>query len=198
MGLFQFYRYRKYLIFWRLAVGIFALDQVTKLLVIALIPWEKGSPTYYLPGDYYYNPDFAPITVIPNFFYLVHIDNPGAAWSLFSGQQLLLSLFAIAALAALFFFRKNLELERRPFQIALGLLAGGVTGNLIDRIFHNHVIDFLDFHLPIYGRWPAFNIADCGIVVGVLLYIFISVLPLFGYNHPAAKRFNEEELLKKE
>ena len=189
-------RFRKYSIFWKLVFGVFALDQLSKLLVIALIPWKQGQPTYAFPGMFGYAPGFEPITVIPNFFYLVHIDNPGAAWSLFAGQQVFLSIFALVALVCIFLFRRNLELERRPSQISLGLLAGGIAGNLLDRVCHNYVIDFLDVHLPFYGRWPAFNFADCGIVIGVVLYIFISVLPLFGTNHPAAKRFNEEDALR--
>lgn len=194
---FRLRRIRKYAIFWKIALGVFALDQLTKLLVIWLIPWAPGQPTYALPGDFGFDPAFAPIPVVESFFYLVHIDNPGAAWSLFAGHQILLSLFAVAALAALFFFRRHLELERLPSQIALGLLAGGIVGNLLDRVAHNHVIDFLDVHLPLYGRWPAFNVADCGIVVGMCFYLFINVIPLFGYNHPKAKRFNEEETLNK-
>lgn len=192
-----FSRWRKYSLFWRLALAVFALDQLTKWLVIALIPWAPGQPTYSLPGELGYNPDFEPICIIDNFFYLVHIDNPGAAWSLFAGHQIFLSIFALCALAGIFFFRRHLELERRPSQIALGLLTGGIVGNLVDRLYHNHVIDFLDFHLPLYGRWPAFNIADCGIVIGVAFYLFINVIPLFGYNHPQSKRFNEEETLNK-
>jgi signal peptidase II len=68
-------------------------------------------------------------------------------------------------------------------QIAFGLLIGGVVGNLVDRLVHGHVIDFLDFHLPFSlpyllegGRYPAFNIADCGIVIGVFIYIVLSFL----------------------
>lgn len=190
-------RCRRYSVFWRLAIAVFLIDQITKWLVIVLIPWEPGQPTYSLPGEYGYNPSFEPICIVEDFFYFVHIDNPGAAWSLFAGHQVFLSLFAFAALAGIFFFRRHLELERLPSQIALGLLSGGIAGNLFDRLWHNHVIDFLDVHLPLYGRWPAFNIADCGIVIGVLFYLFINIIPLFGYNHPRSKRFNEEETLNK-
>ena len=66
-------------------------------------------------------------------------------------------------------------------QICFGLLTGGILGNVTDRILHGHVIDFLDFHLPFslpylfpHGRYPAFNIADCGIVIGVILYLLFS------------------------
>ena len=123
--------------------------------------------------------------------------NFGAAWGLLSGQKIFLTLFALAALAAIFKFRRQLELERRPVQLAFGLLVGGIFGNLLDRLRHGYVVDFLDFTLPLIGyRWPAFNAADCGIVVGVGIFLVLNTLPLFGYNHPEAKRFNEEDALK--
>ena len=66
-------------------------------------------------------------------------------------------------------------------QYTFGLLAGGILGNMADRLVHGHVIDFLDFHLPFTipwliptGRYPSFNIADCGIVAGTILYLILS------------------------
>ena len=66
-------------------------------------------------------------------------------------------------------------------QVAFGLLSGGIVGNLVDRLLHGHVIDFLDFHFPFTipyvmptGRYPSFNVADAGIVVGVIVYIILS------------------------
>ena len=58
----------------------------------------------------------------------------------------------------------------------MGMFVGGVLGNLLDRITCGHVVDFLDVYIPYVNyRWPAFNIADCGICVGVFLYIVISM-----------------------
>jgi signal peptidase II len=66
-------------------------------------------------------------------------------------------------------------------QWAFGLLVGGILGNMIDRLIHGHVIDFLDFHFPFTipwviptGRYPSFNIADCGIVIGTIIYLILS------------------------
>ncbi len=187
----------RYKTFWGLVACVFVLDQLTKLAIIKGFGWQKdGPPTYFLPTDVNYIPGHDPVSIIPGTFYLVCIDNPGAAFSLLSGWQVGLSLFALIALAAIFFFRRSLELERRPFQLSLGILVGGIVGNLFDRIARGCVIDFLDVHIPIINyRWPAFNIADCAIVVGVILYLFFSLLPAFGRNHPQAKRFNEEEAL---
>ncbi len=149
---------------------ILVLDQITKILVQYSIPFESS----------YFAPDR--ITVIEDFFYLVHIGNQGAAWGMFSEYSGILTLLSFAVLLFIFCFRKQLELQRGKVQIAFGLLIGGILGNLIDRIRVGHVIDFIDIHLPFtlpyilpYGRWPAFNIADSAIVVGMLLYLLLSL-----------------------
>ena len=84
---------------------------------------------------------------------------------------------ALIALVALWLFRKSLGFEHLWGRFALGIFAGGVVGNLIDRIRFGHVIDFIDVHLPLINyRWPAFNIADCGICIGVTIYIIAVLL----------------------
>ncbi|MFP4068956.1 MAG: signal peptidase II [Verrucomicrobiota bacterium] len=151
-----------------IAALVFILDQLTKFWIF-----------HTLPLDSYYYPDS--IEIVEGFFYIVHIGNEGAAWGMFSGYGGLLALFALTALVAIYKFRHSLELKRPSIQFAFGLLIGGVLGNLVDRLLHGHVIDFLDFHLPFSipyilegGRYPAFNIADCGIVVGVFAYVILS------------------------
>lgn len=152
------------------ALIIFVSDQITKAWIFNI-----------LPLDAYFRPDS--IEIVKNFFYIVHIGNEGAAWGMFSGYGQALALFAIVALVAIYLFRHSLELHRPIMQLAFGLLIGGVLGNMIDRLIHGHVIDFLDFHFPFSipyvlpdGRYPAFNIADCGIVIGVFLYIILSFI----------------------
>lgn len=152
------------------AAIVFVLDQLTKL-------WIFNHPE--LPLDSYFYPDS--IEVIKDFFYIVHIGNEGAAWGMFSGYGGVLAAFAILALFMIYKMRHHLELHRKPMQLAFGLLIGGVIGNMIDRLIHGHVIDFLDFHFPFSipyvlpdGRYPAFNVADCGIVIGVFFYITLS------------------------
>ena len=149
---------------------VVVLDQITKILVQYLIPFESS----------YFAPDR--VTIIEDFFYLVHIGNQGAAWGMFSEYSGVLTLLSFAVLLFIFCFRKQLELHRGTMQIAFGLLIGGILGNLIDRIRVGHVIDFIDIHLPFtlpyilpYGRWPAFNIADSAIVVGMLFYLLLSL-----------------------
>lgn len=149
---------------------ILVLDQITKILVQCSIPFESS----------YFAPDR--LTIIEDFFYLVHIGNKGAAWGMFSEYSGVLTLLSFAVLLFIFCFRKQLELHRGTVQIAFGLLIGGILGNLIDRIRVGHVIDFIDIHLPFtlpyilpFGRWPAFNIADSAIVVGMLFYLLLSL-----------------------
>lgn len=156
--------------FFACAVAVFVLDQLTKLAVINNIPWEAGNPTYHFYGS------SQPIPIIEDFLYIVHITNEGAAWGILSGRTYLLTSIAVIALLAMWFFRKYLGFDSKIGQIALGLFAGGVVGNLVDRSIYGHVIDFIDVHIPFVNyRWPAFNIADCGITVGVAIYILAAM-----------------------
>ena len=125
-----------------------ALDQLTKWFVIQKLP---------LDGE--------PLAVVDGFFELVHFGNTGAAWSLFSGQNFWLALFSLAALIFLWVSRRQFGAEKALGQVALGLILGGVVGNLIDRVVHHHVVDFLQFYIP--RPFPAFNVADSGICTGV-------------------------------
>ncbi len=148
-----------------LAVAVLALDQASKLWIFNHL--ELG--TYGPPGA---------ITVVPGFFYLVHVGNTGAAWSLFSGRSAVLAVLAGATLVAIGIWRGPLGLRHRTVQVAFGLLCGGIAGNLLDRIVHGYVTDFLDFHFGTYV-YPTFNLADSGICVGTVLYVIHSL------RHPA-------------
>lgn len=114
------------------------------------------------------------IEVIPGFFYLIHVGNTGAAWSMFSGRSVTLALLAAGTLLAIYFWRHSLGLRHRVAQISFGLLCGGIVGNLVDRMVHRHVIDFIDLHFGSY-IYPTFNVADSGICIGVLLYLWHSL-----------------------
>jgi len=120
------------------------------------------------------------LKVIEGFFDITYVRNPGAAFGLFGDMPALfrrvffLSLTP-AALLALGYFLYTVE-EEDGLQIsAISLIFSGAIGNYIDRIRFEYVIDFLDFDLPIYGTYPAFNVADMAIVTGVfaLFYCFI-------------------------
>jgi len=144
-----------------IALLIIAADQLTKAWIVARLPY----PTYGEPGA---------IRVIGGFFNIVHVGNTGAAWSMFSGRSILLASLAAATLVAIFLWRHALGLRDRVAQICFGLLCGGIAGNLLDRLRHGHVIDFIDLHFGTYV-YPTFNVADSGICVGVILYLWHSL-----------------------
>ena len=160
----RFGRLRAYRTLWALGLTVFGLDQLTKLWIVAHVPFD---PLHSHGAG-------ADIEVIPGFFYIIHVGNTGAAWSMLAGQSLLLACLAVGTLVAIFLWRHTLGLRHRTAQVSFGLLCGGVSGNLIDRVVHKHVIDFIDLHFGSY-IYPTFNVADSGICVGVILYLWHSL-----------------------
>jgi len=117
------------------------------------------------------------IPVIEGFFYLTHVRNPGAAFGLFvDADPLLRRIFfvgiSVVAIGVIFSFFRQLAPGDRLSALALGLILGGATGNLVDRIWRDEVVDFLHFRLWGGFVWPDFNLADSFIVVGVAILIF--------------------------
>jgi signal peptidase II len=156
-------RIHAYRLLWIIGLSLFVADLLTKLWVVKNIPFNP----------YHDHDNIQDIVVIPDFFYLIHVGNTGAAWSILSGKSTLLACLALGTLVAIFFYRRTLGLHVRAVQISFGLLCGGIVGNLVDRIAYKHVVDFLDFHFGSY-IYPTFNIADCGICIGVILYLWHS------------------------
>ena len=106
------------------------------------------------------------------FFRLTRVHNTGAAFGLFQGQSFLLTIIALVGVIALllyvlFFHHRFLFLGNRLGKLALGLVLGGTVGNLSDRIHFGYVTDFIDFNF-----WPAFNIADSAIVMGIIILAY--------------------------
>jgi signal peptidase II len=147
-----------------IALAVFALDQATKLAIVAKVRFDPMH-SHGIGND---------LEIIPGFFYLIHVGNTGAAWSMFSGRSVTLALLATGTLLAIYFWRHSLGLRHRMAQISFGLLCGGIIGNLVDRMIHRHVIDFIDLHFGSY-IYPTFNVADSGICVGVILYLWHSL-----------------------
>ncbi|AEH45248.1 lipoprotein signal peptidase [Thermodesulfatator indicus DSM 15286] len=144
---------QKYFFITALAVAI--VDQATKIFFQKLLA----------PGEIK--------IIIPGFFNLVHVWNPGVAFGFFGNsphwaRYLLMGINLVAA-TGLYWLARN---KARSMQIFCGLVAGGAIGNFIDRFYHSRVFDFLDFHIGPY-HWPAFNLADTSITLGVLGLIFI-------------------------
>ena len=113
------------------------------------------------------------VKVFGSFFQLTLIRNPGAAFSFATGATIFLTLFSIIVLLTIFYFSPRIT--SKGWAVVLGLVTGGILGNLIDRIFREpgvlrgHVIDWMQ--LP---NWPIFNIADSAIVIAALLAMVLT------------------------
>jgi signal peptidase II len=139
-----------------ITVGVIVLsDQITKLYVDAVM-WPHQS-----------------ITVIENYVDITYVRNPGGAFGLFARanreviRPLLLGLTAVAVVIMILIYRSTPP-NRLLVRLAFALIMGGAIGNLIDRLRFDEVIDFIDVHWSHY-HWPAFNIADAAITVGVAI-----------------------------
>ncbi|MBE6157458.1 MAG: signal peptidase II [Firmicutes bacterium] len=109
------------------------------------------------------------IKIIPNLFSIFYVENTGAAFSILDGK---VYVFVLVALILLFILDKYLKEENltKISIISLGIIIGGIVGNLIDRLLYHSVIDYLSFNIFGYN-FPVFNIADICITVGVVIYI---------------------------
>ena len=120
------------------------------------------------------------IQVIPNFFQLVHVRNTGAAFGIGANASsalvpFLLNIGAIAVFAVVVVYALRTAVTDRLLQTGLHLILGGAIGNLIDRFRFRYVVDFLDVYVNFGGRehhWPAFNVADSAICIGIALLFF--------------------------
>ncbi len=152
-----------------LAVVVLVADQVTKMFVVAgLFNLPFGDPRLFLHAR--------PLPVeVTGFFNLVLVGNTGVSFGLLRGgdARWLLVLLSLAVVAALliWLWRARILL----IQLGVGLVVGGALGNVVDRVRLGAVVDFLDFH-AFQVHWPAFNLADSAIVVGVLALILDGVL----------------------
>lgn len=144
-----------------LALTIAIVDQVTKYAVRLGFAAGESRP------------------VIAGFFELTYVRNTGAAWGILGGQNASLTLLSVVMLVVMVLFRRSFLSNTWEHRVALGLMIGGIMGNLMDRLRLGWVTDFLDFHI---GRhhWPAFNVADSAICIGVGIYI-LSALWLAGH-----------------
>lgn len=130
-----------------LAVAVLALDQITKAVIRAEMELRERHELF-------------------SWFAISRVNNEGIAFGLFPGRQAAIAVLTVVALSAIAVALAGL-VSRNPLVAAgAGLLVGGSLGNLVDRLAHGAVTDFLDL-----ARWPAFNVADCGITVGAALIV---------------------------
>ena len=135
-----------------LAFVIVTADQLTKVVVRQSLVVGESRP------------------VIPGFLNLTRLRNTGAVWGILQHQNMWLVLLSVAVLVAIALLYRRLVGECLVYRIAVGCMIGGIVGNLIDRIKLGWVTDFLDFYWST-SHWPAFNIADSSICVGVAIYL---------------------------
>ena len=132
---------------------IFLVDYLTKSAAVELLADE-------------------PVKIIGDFLQLELIYNTGAAFSLATSQGIFLSVFAMSAAAAILYFATRVDSKK--WALALGLVLGGIFGNLTDRIFRSPgglqgpVVDWISFSF-----WPTFNVADSAVVIGVSTIVWL-------------------------
>lgn len=153
-----------------LALVVVTFDQLTKL-------WVRSA--LICGGE--------PQAVIPGLFNLVYVRNEGAAWGMLGGQMPALILLSFVVLILLAIYHRKVLNPTIDHRIALGLMVGGICGNLIDRVRVGWVTDFLDFHIGAY-HWPSFNVADSAICIAVGIYLLSS---LWHTRHPLKNAVNE-------
>jgi len=144
---------RRNVVFFLTALLIVVADQLSKIWIRTNLAVGQSLPEVGFPR-------------------LTHISNTGAAFGLFQGQTFPLIIVALVGVAVLLFYaflfyRRFPLLDNWSAWTGLGLVLGGTVGNLIDRLRFGYVTDFIDF-----GFWPAFNLADSTIVVGVIIFAY--------------------------
>jgi signal peptidase II len=143
----------KFILF--LTLPLYALDQLTKWLVLRSIPFDEYR------------------VVIPDFFALVHVTNTGAAFGSFKNNNWFFVGLSCVALTVVLTMLLRRHVPDSWRDVSLALLLAGVLGNLTDRLLHGAVIDFLlvNLHVPLANPWPAFNVADACICIAVGCFI---------------------------
>ena len=160
----------KYLFLFVISSSLIVIDQYTKFMV-----------TLHIPLSY-------SINVVEGFFNLTHVRNSGVAFGIFSEQNsqlkpyLLIFVSIIAIIAILVIFHQTGK-DKRMVQGALVLVFSGAIGNLIDRVLHKEVIDFIDIFFN-NRHWPAFNVADACITIGVMLLAVDLLVNSKPFNSP--------------
>jgi signal peptidase II len=163
------------------------------LIIILLDQGSKIAVRHYMP--------YQSFSVIGEFFYMTHIENPGAAFGLNPGSIFGLGheatwfnrIFLSVVAFVLVFVILIMQRQAKHFlgKLSFSLIIGGAIGNLIDRVIFGSVTDFFDFIFPFFGmeRWPVFNVADSAIVVAVVLLLYYTIF----LEHKERKEEAEEE-----
>lgn len=136
----------KQLVFWAVALGVFALDRISKLLVLAYLPLSSSV-------------NVGPIA-------LTHVRNTGTLFGIGKGAGVVLGLFAAAVCLYIVFNQRKHPVNSQPL---FALVFAGAAGNLTDRLLYGSVIDFVDV-----GFWPVFNVADSAVTIAIVFLLYES------------------------
>lgn len=141
-----------------IAGSVIVLDQITKAVVLKTLPL------------------YDTVSVIPGFFDVIHIHNPGGAFGILAGHSAAWRHFVFLFISALavgliLYFYKTTSNNQLLLSTSFALILGGALGNMIDRLRFGKVIDFLDFYVG-QLHWPAFNVADSAITVGMGIFVY--------------------------
>lgn len=134
------------------AVLVLVVDQISKRAVM----------TNLRPGE-----SWNPVAALERWVSLTYVTNTGAAFGLFPDYGVVFMVIAVVVIVTIIFYYRHLAGGQWLIQASLGLQLGGALGNLLDRLRHGHVIDFIDFKI-----WPVFNVADSSIFVGAVILAF--------------------------
>ncbi|MBI2129549.1 signal peptidase II [Candidatus Woesearchaeota archaeon] len=135
------------LMFFLMPILVVLFDQITKFLIKNYLALSQSLP------------------IIKNIAYFTHIQNTGAGFGLFRNFNSVLIWTSVIVIGVILYNYDKI-IKNKTTAIALSLILGGAVGNLIDRIFLGYVVDFIDFRV-----WPAFNVADSAVTIGVLILI---------------------------
>lgn len=140
------------MLFWFTMIGVWIIDRLIKVLV----------QTHLIPGE--------TLVVIPKFFHLTFVLNPGAAFGLLAGRAWISIITALVVVCGVIYVQFRIPRQEKWTRLALGMVGGGALGNLYDRLVNGgRVIDYLDFQV-----WSfVFNFADSMIVIGVGLLLLL-------------------------
>jgi signal peptidase II len=131
---------------------LFLIDQISKIILDKVLVLGESH------------------TVFEKFLYITKAYNDGVSFSMLTGKRFLVILISIAVMIFLFFYMKKFK-ENKKNIIAFSLVFGGLFGNLLDRLIHGYVIDFIDFYIFNYN-YPIFNFADSFICIGILIILY--------------------------
>ncbi len=149
---------RRFAVTFAVVMNLLLVDQAVKAAAVVSL---KGQPAR---------------VVLDNLFNLAYVENRGCAWGMLQGHVWPLAVFAVLALALLFWKREAVFPAGRLGVVAEMLLYGGIVGNLIDRVVRGHVVDMFDFHWGVH-HFPCFNVADAYITVAAAILVLVGFFP---------------------